>query len=693
MKLASAVLLFLLAAPAAALAAPDSLSPREVPPGADLLVTAAPFQLVGVHWRGSGTVQLRTRLAGGRWSAWRAASPEDDGPDSDGEERSVRGWRVGSPYWVGRANRLQIRRHGAVGRVRAHFVRAAGSPAPPRTLAVAQAPPIVLRPAWAAPESVRRDDPEYAARVRIAVVHHTAGSNSYTRAQSAAIVRGIMIYHVRSNGWDDIGYNFLVDRFGQVFEGRYGGIERNVVGAHAGGFNHGTVGVAVIGSYGSSRISAAAQAALTRLIAWRLDLAHADPLALPLHVSTGNERYTKGAPVLLRGVVGHRETGYTSCPGDGLMAQLGAIARGAAASGGPKLYDPATSGSIGGLVRFTGRLSASLPWTVTVTDAVRNVVATGTGTGTAVDWTWDTTGVGAGAYTWTMGAGPSVRSATGVLRSRTGAVLSLSAARAAPAAFSPNADGRDDTTTVSYVLGAQATVTARLHDADGLLLATFFTQPQAPGRKRFVFTAENVPDGRYCIALAAVDTRGREVRGDIWIQVSRTLSGLVPSRPGLSPNGDGVQESIGFRLNLAMPAEVRLRILRGGAWVVTPFTGPLGPGAHELAWDGRKREGKPLDGAYEAEVRAVDHVGPTIQRVRFVVDTRAPRLSLVSARPLRLRVNEPAELVVQVDGRRVVVPAAKAGTYLVPLPAPARRVRAVATDRYGNRGAPLVYRG
>jgi hypothetical protein len=691
MKLATAVLLLLVAAPASAFASPTSLSARELPPGVNRATSAVPFQLVGVHWRGAGRVELRTRVADGPWSAWRAAAPEPDGPDAGGSESSVRGWRVGNPHWVDRADRVQIRRHGSVTRVRVHLVRAAPSPAPPRSLAVAQAPPVILRPAWGAPESVRRDNPEYASRVRIAVVHHTAGTNTYTRAQSAGIVRGIMLYHVRSNGWDDIGYNFLVDKYGQVFEGRYGGIDRNVVGAHAGGFNDGTVGIAVIGTYGSARISAAAQAAVTRLIAWRLDLAHADPLAVPTHVSSGNERYPRGAPVILRGVVGHRETGYTSCPGDGLMGQLGAIARGAAASGGPKLFDPAVSGAIGRPVRFTGRLSAVLPWTVTVTDAARNVVAAGQGTGSRVDWTWDTTGVAAGAYTWTIGAGPTVRPASGVLRSTTGAVLALSALRAAPAAFTPNADGRDDTTAISYVLGAQATVTASLYDAGGRLLAALFNQPQAAGRKRFVFTAANVADGRYRIALAAVDARGREVRGEVWIQVSRTLSGLTPSRPGVSPNGDGIQDTIAFRLNLAMPAEVRLRVLRRGAWVATPFTGLLGSGAHELTWNGRKRLGRPPDGAYEAEVRAVDHVGPTLQRVPFVVDTRGPRLSLASVRPLRLRVDEPAELVAQVDGRRIVVRAPRAGTVAIPGAAAPWRVRVIGRDAYGNRGLPLRY--
>jgi hypothetical protein len=689
MKLACAVLLLFLA-PGVAHAAGASSAARELPPAADRLAAARPFQLVGLHWRGPGTVLLRTRLGNARWTRWIVAAPEEDGPDARSGEEGVEGWRVGSPQWVGRADRLQIRRVGLVGAVRAYLVRSGASPAPPRTLSTAGAPPVILRPAWGAPEAIRRDDPEIAPRVRIAVVHHTAGTNSYTRAQSAAIVRGIMVYHVQSNGWDDIGYNFLVDRYGQVFEGRYGGIERNVVGAHAGGFNTGTVGIAVIGTYSSSKISAAAQAALTKLIAWRMDVAHADPLALPAYVSSGNERYPKGAALILRGVIGHRDTGYTTCPGTALEGQLGAIARAAAAAGGPKLFDPAVTGAIGGAVRFTGRLSASVPWTVTVTNSARTVVASGQGAGDRVDWTWDTTGVAAGTYTWSIG-GPGIRPATGTLRSATGAVLSLSAPRATPPAFTPNADGRDDTTAISYRLGAQATVTARLYDATGTLLATLFTQPQLAGNRRFVFNAANVPDGRYRIALTAADTRGREVRGEVWIQVSRTLSGLAAARPGVSPNGDGVQDTIGFRLNLAIPAEVRLRILRAGKWVATPFTALLDAGPHELVWDGRKRLGRPLDGRYLAEVRAVDPVGPTVQTVPFVVDTRAPLLRLVSLRPLRVRVDEGATLTVRADGRLLRSTAARPG--VVSFTASPRRVTVVARDLFGNRSVALRYPG
>ena len=106
------------------------------------------------------------------------------------------------------------------------------------------------RASWNADESIRQAPPQLRGlTVRFAVVHHTAGSNDYTRAEAPAVVRAIELYHVKGNGWNDIGYNFLVDRFGTVYEGRYGGVDRNVVGAHALGFNRGSVGVAVLGTY------------------------------------------------------------------------------------------------------------------------------------------------------------------------------------------------------------------------------------------------------------------------------------------------------------------------------------------------------------------------------------------------------------------------------------------------------------
>ena len=244
--------------PATAHAGEATLVTRELPvqSGRTLAAAQSPerFNLVGLHWQGPGRVSFRTRSLQGRWSSWRDAAPEaEDAPDRKTAERARRAtWKLGNPYWTGPSNRLQYRLRGRVTRLRAHYVWSPADAAPARTLTATTAPAIVTRLAWRASESIRRGAPRYASSLRFAVVHHSAGSNSYTKAQSAAVVRAIQLYHVRGNGWDDVGYNFLVDKYGQVFEGRFGGIERNVIGAHAQGFNTGSVGVALLGNYNSA---------------------------------------------------------------------------------------------------------------------------------------------------------------------------------------------------------------------------------------------------------------------------------------------------------------------------------------------------------------------------------------------------------------------------------------------------------
>ena len=181
---------------------------------------------------------------------------------------------------------------------------------------------------------------EVAPAVRLAVVHHTAGANSYTPAQAAAIVRGIEVYHVQGNGWNDIGYNFLVDRFGTVYEGRAGGITRNVIGAHSEGFNSGTVGIALIGNFTNAVPPRAMQDALVKLLAWRLDVAHVDPLSRVVYLSGGNAKFKAGRSVTLRAISGHRDTGPSECPGNDAYALLPAIAKRVSLTGLPKLYSP-----------------------------------------------------------------------------------------------------------------------------------------------------------------------------------------------------------------------------------------------------------------------------------------------------------------------------------------------------------------
>src|SRR5687768_4996236 len=271
-----------LAFPASALAQDAQLVTQEVSlgAGARTLASARPpvFDLVGLHWRGSGDVLFRTRSVAGRWTAWRAAQPEPfDVPDAGTPEgRSALEWRLGNPHWVGPSNAIQYRPRGRVTRLRAHFVRSTVRSVPARTLSIAGSPAVIPRAGWRADEEIRRAGPAYSQSLRFAVVHHTAGANAYTAAQSAAIVKAIQVYHVKGNGWNDLGYNFIVDKYGQVFEGRYGGVERNVIGAHAEGFNTGSVGVALLGTYGNAQPTAKALDAIAALLAWRLDVAHVD---------------------------------------------------------------------------------------------------------------------------------------------------------------------------------------------------------------------------------------------------------------------------------------------------------------------------------------------------------------------------------------------------------------------------------
>ena len=273
--------------------------------------------------------------------------------------------------------------------------------APSRRLTAAEAPAIVPRKEWKADERIVRHTPSYADAVRLSVVHHTAGQNVYSRAEAPAIVKAIQLYHVQGNGWNDIGYNFLVDRYGVVYEGRGGGVDRNVIGAHAQGFNTGSVGVALLGTYSSAAPTAASQKAIQELLAWRLDRAHVDPLSTMTYVSNGSNRFRMGIPVFMRAVSGHRDTGLTSCPGDVLYGRLGAIATAVSTIGLPKLYEPLVTGKVGsGLVRFRARLSGSLSWRLTVTDALGITAAETEGVGAKVDWAWDASIYAPGSYAW-----------------------------------------------------------------------------------------------------------------------------------------------------------------------------------------------------------------------------------------------------------------------------------------------------
>ncbi len=635
MRIARLSCLLLLLLPGTAWAGEATIVSRELPVGLERKPAGARsparFDLVGLHWQGRGRVLFRTRSLAGRWSSWRPAAPEaEDVPDAaSSERRARRGWRLGNPYWVGPSDRLEYRLEGSVRRLRAWFVWSPVERVPLRRVSLAGSPPVLPRLAWNADERIRRGPPRYAPAVDFAVVHHTAGASGYDAATSVAIVRGIELYHVRGNGWNDIGYNFLVDRFGQVFGGRYGGVDRNVIGAHAEGFNSGSAGVAVIGNYGARSISQAAQRALARLLAWRLDVAHVDPLGFLTWTSAGNARFLAGTPVFLRAIAGHRDTGFTSCPGDVLYRQIPAVARTAARIGLPKLYAPAARGAAGGQVRFSARLSSPASWTVTVRDGSGREVARGSGAGAAIGWTWNAASAPPGRYSWTMEAGADVRPAQGTL-GRAGPLPPppspplLAALALDPAVISPDADGVDDFTLVSYTLSGRAAVTASVQDAGGAVVATLFAaQLQGARKQSFPWTAEGLADGRYRLTVAASGEDGRTAELEAELVVDRTLSAVTLSTPVLSPNGDGVADVLGIAYALSAPAEVTVEIRQSGIAVATAFSGPVQAGPQQATWDASTPLGPAPDGAYEAVVIARSALAETRLQAGFTIDRRA----------------------------------------------------------------------
>lgn len=652
------VSLAVLASSEPASAALTSIRATDVTPrGATTVTGAAPrFELVGVHWKGPGRVELRTRTVRGGWSEWHDVIPgRADGPDSAAPEAAARvGWRVGSPEWVGTSDRLEVRTRGHVAGVRAWTIRSPEVLVPLRRAAATGAPAVVPRSAWGADESIRRGDPVYAPELRYAVVHHTAGKNAYSRTEAAAIVRGIQLYHVQANGWNDIGYNFLVDRFGTVYEGRYGGIDANVVGAHAQGFNTGSTGVALIGSFGTATAPSAAESALERLLAWRLDLAHVDPDATLTVASGGSPRFAAGVPVLLRTVSGHRDTGYTACPGDALYARLDPAAAETQSIGLPKLYEPIATAE-GAQVAFHARLSEPLGWIVTVTDAQGGVVASGSGAGEEIVWEWDAQAAPAGEYGWLMEAGSNgatVTAAAGVVT--TGSVpppLALVDVRPDLETVSPNADGVGDTQTVSYELTAPATVSAAVVDAAGIEM---FEAESARWRRAgdHVATIDpaNLPDGVYTVRLRARTAAGEEATAEVALTVTRTLGSALVAPAVLSPNGDGRADVLRLAFTLTKPADVTVTVLRDGRRAAVAWSGRLLPGRRAVRWDGTKPDGVVRDGELVAAVEAFDGSATARIDVPFAVDTTPPRLRLVLSAPLRLAVSEAATVRVRLDG-------------------------------------------
>jgi len=374
-------------------------------------------RLVGLSWRntpdgpwtmpGGARAWLRTEGAAG-WSGWNAAEPADDGPDpGSGEEHQQRVFTDGVWLQAGtRAVQVRIELPGRVAagveRLTAHLVEPDMTPIapdlPPRggAMAMTSQPAIISRARWGADERLRRGAPRYASTVLAAFVHHTAQSNHYTKRESAALVRADYLYHVRGRGWNDIGYNFLVDRYGQVFEGRAGGVDRPVIGACTAGFNSSTSCVALLGTFSSAKPPAAAMTALRRLLAWKLDLTHVDPAYSTVLTSAGGgtSRFRSGTRVRLRTISGHRDTSYTACPGAAMYGQITRLRLAVAATGRPKIYGGRPSASSidpveGPPVALAPRFNQRVRWRVELKGSDGRVLRRWSGIGRTTRVVWN----------------------------------------------------------------------------------------------------------------------------------------------------------------------------------------------------------------------------------------------------------------------------------------------------------------
>jgi N-acetylmuramoyl-L-alanine amidase len=319
------------------------------------------YGVVGATWRGQTPPALRLSVrtrTDGDWSGWQpldagefAVDLAGHGPDPASPE--VHDVRAGSdPLAVGEVDAVQLSASSATGRaprdLELSVIDPGRSPADvPGALAATadasagaavnaepaalttltddwgknpwvRAPKPKLRPrrAWGADERLRSGSPDYG-RVRAGFVHHTVNANRYSRRDVPAIIRGIYAYHTQSLGWSDIGYNFLVDRFGRKWIGRYGGPRRAVIGAHTYGYNHVATGMAAIGNFQNRRPSRRMVVAFGRMMGWKLGL----------HGVRAGDRTRRLEGRRFRAINGHRDAGQTACPGYKLYRRLPAIRR------------------------------------------------------------------------------------------------------------------------------------------------------------------------------------------------------------------------------------------------------------------------------------------------------------------------------------------------------------------------------
>lgn len=287
-----------------------------------------------------------------------------------------------------------------------------------RTAGATTIPGIISRGAWGADESLRFDGAgdelwlrEYHPLQKL-VVHHTAGRNA--DPDPAATVRAIYYYHAVKQGWGDIGYQYLIDEAGRVYEGRHSrdywrgavptadnGAKMVVTGGQARLYNSGSMGIALMGTFTSRAPTAAARASLVRMLAWAAATHGINPTGSGLYVNPVTD-LTRNTP----NIGGHRDYNATGCPGGMLYALLPAIRKEVATQINPwpgDVYNPprtitfAAGTYVGRRFSATGSITTSKSYTLTKTSGAptnqRSSVPNQAGS-----WYYVTAGVWAGYW-------------------------------------------------------------------------------------------------------------------------------------------------------------------------------------------------------------------------------------------------------------------------------------------------------
>ncbi len=382
-----------------------------------------PFSLVGITSTepfDPGTRVLVRVREEGVWSSWEPLTLTDHGPDPDSPE--ARGIRHGTnPLLTETADGIQVRIDTPGGEepdgAELVFVDnpvvaedaqlpepVDGSTIAPVSVArastVAAMPPIITRAQWGADESLRRGSARYSPTIKAAFVHHTATKNNYTPEQAAKQMRNLYSWFTKGLKYSDMAYNFLVDRFGRLYEGRAGGIDQSVVGGHTAGFNDQTFAVSAIGNFAKAKPPADQMAAIvdsiSSLTAWKLAMNHRDPngtIPLVSDSDEGTSRYQPGEVASALVIGGHGDIGATSCPGKHLEEQIPAIRAATTAKMGAGMVNPTANPAAWatGPMSITAATNAPLSWTVSITNRCGEIVRNMSGQQAApgplqIDW-------------------------------------------------------------------------------------------------------------------------------------------------------------------------------------------------------------------------------------------------------------------------------------------------------------------